>query len=332
MSKCLVALVLAFAIGAPRVQAIANPTASDTDRDGISDELEAALLAQFAPTFLVSADDCSGRPAEFASLKSEPVVLSENGTIYGQAFPRKGRPDQAELHFYHLWRADCGDLGHSLDAEHVSALVSRDQTSNWKALYWYAAAHEDTVCDASQIARASTIGAELHGPRVWISRGKHASFLSDALCARGCGSDDCGDLRPLAVPAIINLGEPAAPAGGTAWVDAPQWPLAAKMRRSDFDDTRLVRVDQLSAGAILWANPQKRPYQAAIHGGNDTVDGVATSARATDAALDLADDKTGNALAGALNDTGNGLAKSYSGVKRAMRVAAKKVGEALGVH
>jgi len=332
MSKWLFAAALVFAIAALPIEAAADSAASDTDRDGISDALEAALLAQFAPKFLVSVDDCSGLPAEFVSLQSKPVVLSDNGTIYGQAFPRKGQPDQVELHFYHLWRTDCGNMGHNLDAEHVSALVSRDRDASWKALYWYAAAHEDTICDDSQIARATTIGAELQGPRIWISRGKHASFLSETLCARGCGSDECRDMRPLSVLAIINLGEPASLASGAAWAAAPQWPLAEKMLRSDFDDARLVRVNQLSADTILWANPQKRPYQAAIRSGNDTADGVATGAHATDAALDLADERTGNTLARASNNTGNGLAQSYSGVKRALRITAKRLGNVVGIR
>jgi len=325
-------VVLALAVFTPTAVAFAATALADTDRDGLSDALENALLVQFEPRFLISAQDCSTRPAEFVPLKSKPIVQTENGTIYGQAIPRKGQPDQVELHFYHLWRIDCGDMGHPLDAEHVSALVSRDESSNWKALYWYAAAHEDTVCDASQIARASTVDGEFRGPQVWISRGKHGSFLSDALCKRGCGGDVCENLQPLAVTAIINLGEPSAPASGATWVDAPQWPLAGKMRRSDFADVRTARVDQLSTTTILWANPQKRPYQAAIRGGNDTFDGVTVGAQATDAALDLADVKTGNALANASNSTGSGLAKSYGGVKKALSVTAQKVGKALGAH
>ena len=334
MRKIVPAALLAFALPWASAQ-VAAPT--DSDRDGLSDTLEDALLIQFAPRFLISAQDCSLRPAEFVPLESKPIVESENGTIYGQAIPRIGQPDQVELHFYHLWRVDCGDMGHALDAEHVSALVSRDQAANWKALYWYAAAHEDTVCDASQIARASTVDAELHGPQIWISRGKHASFLSDVLCKRGCGADECSNLQPLAIAAIINLGEPSAPIGEATWVDVPQWPLAGKMRRSDFADARLARVDQLSTTTILWANPQKRPYQAAIRGGNDTFVGVAAGAHATDAALtatdaalDLADTKTWNALANASSSTGNGLAKSYGGVKKALSITAQKVGKALG--
>ena len=327
MRKLLPIAMLTFAL--PLASAQTN-TPADSDHDGLSDVLEGALLKQFEPRFLISAADCSARPAAFVPLQAKPMVEFENGTIYGQAFPRTGKPDQVELHFYHLWRIDCGDRGHNLDAEHVSALVSRDDDSNWKALYWYAAAHEDTVCDASQISRASTVDAVDRGPKVWISRGKHASFMSTALCSHGCGGDECRDLQPLAVAAIINLGEPGAPVSGTTWVDVPQWPLGVKMRRSDFDNVRLARVDQLSATTILWANPQKHPYQGIIRNSRNTVDGVATGARATDAALDLADEKTGNALAGASTSTGNGLSKSYRGVKNALRITAQKVGNALG--
>jgi hypothetical protein len=334
MRKIVFAMVLVAALPAISAQSLAPV---DSDHDGLSDALEDALLTQFAPQFMVSATDCSLRPAKFVPLETKPVVESEDGTIYGQAFSRAGHPDQVELHFYHLWRKDCGDLGHALDAEHVSALVSRNQSENWKALYWYAAAHEDTVCDGSQIARASTLGAEDHGPQIWISRGKHGSFLNEALCARGCGGDECRKLEPLAIAAIINLGEPSAPAAGTAWVNAPQWPLSVKMHRSDFADARTERVDQISAATILWANPQKRPYQGAIRGGNGTIDGVASGAIATDialtktdAALGVANTKTGNALSGASKNTGNSLAKSYGGVKKALGVTARKVGKALG--
>jgi hypothetical protein len=339
MGKSLSTAVLAIAIAMPATLAFAATIPADTDRDGLSDALEDELLKQFTPRFLISDQDCSVRPAEFTPLQTKPVIASENGTIYGQAIPRKGEPDQVELHFYHLWRLDCGDLGHPLDAEHVSALVSRDESSNWKALYWYAAAHEDTLCDSSQITRASTVNAELSGPQVWISRGKHGSFLSDVLCQRGCGGDECLNLHPLAIAAIINLGEPGAPVNGATWVDAPQWPLASKMRRSDFADVRLKRVDQLSTTTILWASPQKRRYQGAIHSGNATIGGVVTGARATDSALvatdtalDLANTKTGNALANASSNTGNGLAKSYSGVKKALSTTVHKVGKALGAH
>jgi hypothetical protein len=339
MRKRISGVLLAFLISISAAVTSATNIPVDSDRDGLSDALEDALLRQFAPHFLISAQDCSARPAEFVPLQSKPVIQSENGTIYGQAMPRDGHPDEVELHFYHLWRLDCGDLGHPFDAEHVSALLSRDGASNWKALYWYAAAHEDTLCDSSQITRASTVGAEIGGPQVWISRGKHGSFLSDVVCQHGCGGDECQNLQPLVIAAIINLGEPSAPAEGVKWIDAPQWTLASKMRRSDFPEGCLARVDQLSVTTILWAKPQKRHYQGAIHTGNATIGGVATGARATDAAmvatdtaLDLANTKTSDALAKASSNTGNGLAESYGGVKKALSTTVKKVGKALGAQ
>jgi len=324
--------VLLFALSIGSAQDIAPNATEDSDHDGLRDALEDALLTQFAPQFMVSADDCSGRPAVFVPFEEMPVVQAENGTIYGQVFPRAGHADQVEVHYYHLWRTDCGEMGHNLDTEHVSALLVHDQTSKWKALYWYAAAHEDTVCDASQIARAATIDAELHGPQVWISRGKHASFLSDAICAHGCGGDNCREMAPLAVEKVINLGELTAPMNGATWINSPEWPLAAKMSRSDFTDARTARVDQLSATSVAWADQEKRPLQAAIRSGNNTRNGIASGSRATDTALDLADAKTGKALDSASSNTGSGLSKALRGVRKALGATARKVGDALGVR
>ncbi len=333
------AVLLAVTVYVLPAQTVASALPTDSDHDGLSDTLEDALLAQFQPQFMISPGDCSVRPARFVLLQNKPTVQLEDGTIYGQVFPLAGHANQIEVHFYHLWRTDCGDMGHNLDAEHVSAVVSHDVAGNWKALYWYAAAHEDTLCDSSQLARAPTLDAVMHGPQVWISRGKHASFLSDRLCTHSCGSDDCRDQVPLAVPAIINLGELSAPAGGATWVDARDWPLADKMRRSDFDDVRIARTKQLPAGTIAWANPQKRPYQAAILGGNNTVGGIAAGAHATDtaltatdAALGVSSEKTGNALGKASSGTGKSLARTYGGVKKALGITAKKVGKALGAR
>jgi len=326
-----------FTIAVPIALSQAAPT--DADRDGLADVLETELLTQFSPHFMVSPRDCSNLPAEFSPLALKAVFQADNGTIYGQAFPRPGHTDQIELHFYHLWRTDCGEMGHALDAEHVSALVSRDGPTNWKALAWYAAAHEDTVCDRSQIARAAAVGAENHGPNIWISRGKHASFLNTKVCNQGCGGDDCSELQPVETRAVINLGEPSLPLNGATWVDDPHWQLARKMRRSDFSEVRIARLDQLPDPAILWADPPKGSYQGAIRTSGNTAASIGEGARATgaaltatDVALDLADSKTGDALTGATSATGRGLAKTCQGVMKALRMTAKKTGKALGAN
>src|SRR6478752_5435283 len=131
----------------------------DSDHDGLTDETEQALLIQFAPAFMVSWQDCADAPALFSPGRSDPTVRSEEVAIYGQVTPREFDSRQAvEIHYYHLWKSDCGRMSHPLDAEHVSVLAvknSSSETTEWHALYWYAAAHEDTLCDASQITRAS---------------------------------------------------------------------------------------------------------------------------------------------------------------------------------
>jgi hypothetical protein len=47
---------------------------SDSDHDGISDHLEQQLLEKFAPQFMLSRNECDGRPAELQAGSREPRV------------------------------------------------------------------------------------------------------------------------------------------------------------------------------------------------------------------------------------------------------------------
>jgi len=309
----------------------------DSDGDGLSDHLEDELLKQFQPTWMIGKEDCSVKPAQFASGASTPTAVADDGTIYGQAFPYRGHRDEIELHFYHLWRQDCGQMGHALDAEHVAVLVRSQQTDGdeklkWRALYWYSAAHEDTVCDASQITRSTTIHAEDKGATVWVSPGKHASFLNEELCADGCGGDKCTAMDRMKNRDVVNMGELSRPVDGAVWVASSQWPLADKMRRSDFPEARLTRLERLPESDVAWANPAKRPAQAAIYGGNSAVNGIAAGGRSTDTALVLANGNTGRALGKAQRNTGNALSRSYKNVVKAVGGAATSTGKALGIE
>jgi hypothetical protein len=308
----------------------------DSDHDGLSDSLEQALLIQFAPTFMVGRDDCSNIPAEFRPNVSTPEVMAENGTIYGQVLPAKMSTDDvpaAEIHYYHLWRRDCGSHGHPLDAEHVSVLVrasdSHLASSAWRALYWYAAAHEDTICDVSQIARASTLDAEDRGAKIWISPGKHASFLNETLCQRGCGADKCEKMEVLAPGKLINLGEPGHPMNGSLFISSSAWPLASKMASTNFPPAPLVRLNQLPETDIAWFNPGKHPAQGVIAISSSTEDAIAGSGRNTTSAISNAGDSTNVAISAAGDSTGNALQKSSHHTKRALGISARHVGEAL---
>ena len=291
----------------------------DSDHDGLSDALEQSLLERFTPTFIISKEDCSVAPARFREGVAIPTPVADDATIYGQAFPAEGG---VELHFYDLWRADCGRLGHPLDTEHVSALVggTGEDASTYTARYWYAAAHEDTVCDASQITRAATIHAQTHGAKIWVSTGKHASFLDEELCRRGCGGDRCEEMTELHNVHIVNLGEADAPMNGAVWAQSAAWPglLTTKMMRSDMRAPLLTRLESLPDTDVAWANPDKRPAQATIAAGNTTIDALAMSDRKTNTALVIAGDHTGSALD-----------KSYGAVKGAIGTSLRNTGRFL---
>jgi hypothetical protein len=292
----------------------------DTDHDGLSDQLEQAILVQFKPKFMVDQADCSAVPAEFRPEDRDPTIQAENGTIYGQVFPSKNAdPAESlvEVHYYHLWKKDCGRMGHALDTEHVSAVIKTND-GQWKAVYWYAAAHEDTPCDASQISRAATLDAEDHGATVWISAGKHASFLNEELCRRGCGGDLCEKMAPLAVGKIVNLGESGMPMNGASWIASARWPLTAKMVRTDFKPATVARLENLPESDIAWVNPSKRPQQHAIAAGDSTIDALVTSNQNTDTAISTAGGHTGNALD-----------KTYRDVTHSLGVSARNVGRFL---
>ena len=310
--------------------------AIDSDHDGMSDALEQALLIQFAPTFMVARHDCSEIAAEFAPDMETPTVKAENGTIYGQVFPAKSSSDDlptAEIHYYHLWKRDCGPHGHPLDAEHVAVLVSasdRDlDSAKWKAIYWYAAAHEKTVCDVSQITRASTIHAEENGAKVWISPGKHASYLNETLCKAGCGADKCVDMVALRPGRIINLGEPGHPMNGSIFIASSEWPLLDKMSNTNFPPEPIARLNQMPDTDIAWFNAGKHPAQGIIAVSSSTEQVIAGGADHTISSLSKAGTSTDVAISVAQDGTRNALQKGYRHTKHALGTSARHVGEAL---
>jgi hypothetical protein len=282
---------------------------ADQDHDGFSDDFEQSLLRKFAPVFHVSANDCAGLPAEFSPDSLRPVAAAANGTIYGQVF-RSG--PYIEIHYYHLWARDCGSLGHALDAEHISGLLSGEGAP--KALYWFAAAHQATVCELNSASSAAALHAEDTGPEVWVSEGKHASFLTSSLCGRGCGADSCKLTKRLEPSHIVNIGEPGAPMNGAIWVNSPAWPMAAKMT-TDFDAARLDALNT-SGGELVLFQPSP-PTQAVISG-------LGAGPRYTAGALDTAGNHTDSALDTAERHTRKSLDASRRSVIRFLSGGKKK--------
>ena len=279
-------LLIAMAIAAPA-------TAQDLDRDGVADGLEQALFERFAPTLLLARSECDGVPASFVSNLLAPRVLAKDATLYGQAFRLPSIDDRArvELHFFHLWARDCGRRGHDLDVEHVSAIVSaatlESPMSSWLAEVWYAAAHEGSVCDASSGARATVIGAETSGPRVFVSRGKHASYLDRGQCKWGCGGDECGDDRVVVPLRIINIGEGDAPLNGALWIHSDRWPLHTKLG-SDFEPALRARLDDPNDDHVIPLMQHRRGPQAPVLAGDTALDGLEVAAESAKGAFGTA--------------------------------------------
>lgn len=268
--------------------AAATVSAQDLDRDGLSDQLEQALLDRFAPTLLLARGECEVAPASFRPFTPEPLVQRQDGTIYGQAFASETIDGRArvELHFFHLWSRDCGRLGHDLDAEHVSAMVSASRPdappSLWMADVWYAAAHQGSACDASSGAPARVINAEANGPRVFVSKGKHASYFDRGQCKWGCGGDECGDDRVIVPHTVVNIGERDAPLAGALWIQSDRWPLSKKLS-SDFDPAMRGRLDEVDHVMPLMLH--LRAPQAPVLAGDTALDGLGTAVTQTKGAL-----------------------------------------------
>lgn len=317
--------ILFFLFLFPLQANFATAYSGDSDGDGLADQFEQELLVKFLPRFMVSASDCNGLPAEFQPGVSEPRPQEGNGTIYGQVFKSAsyGRAVAfLEIHYYHLWAADCGRTGHALDVEHVSVLAAAsndgEPAASWKALYWYAAAHEDTSCDSSHGARAADIDAELSGPTVWISGGKHASFLSVETCRGGCGGDDCNEMRALTPLKLVNLGEPGSPMNGALWSGSSKWTLAEKMR-SDFPEAVLASLDGAEKPGVVPLNQSQASIKAAAHAGVSTANAISLADKKTDDALNASAGATGRALGRAQTNVGRFLKRAWNGVLEVMK-------------
>jgi hypothetical protein len=289
----------------------AQTTGEDADGDGLSDALEQALLERFLPRFHVTQGECAGLPAFFAPGEGTPRVLAADGAIYGQAFPLP-RPEgpRIELHYFHLWEKDCGRLSHPLDVEGVSVLLAAEdgeaQASGWRALYWYAAAHEETVCDVSHGAHATALHAVEQGAEVFISRAKHASYLSRQRCKLGCGGDSCKPSHEMRVARVLNLGQPGHPLHGADFIGSAAWPLARKME-PDFTETVIQQLAGASPKKIVAVNSALPPVRATIYAGEEILSGTGTGKRHTGSAVKTGKSATESAVGKAFRATGRFL-------------------------
>jgi hypothetical protein len=150
-----------------------------------------------------------------------------------------------------LWDRDCGRVARPLDAEHLAALISNEPDGGSKAIYWYAGAHAKTVCDISSAAHSAAVRAERRGPRVWSSSGKHALYLTQAMCKSGCGADSCdGSVELEHVGPVVNLGELDSPANGSLWISSPNCVLSDRMY-TDFSEDIVTRLEATTNDVVV---------------------------------------------------------------------------------
>jgi len=295
-------------------------TAQDLDRDGLPDALEQALLDRFLPTLVLSADECDARPAAIRPGSADPAVMARDGTLYGHVTLR-ATSDQAvevEIKYFHLWGRDCGRPSHAWDVEHVSALLSGPgldaPLDAWRADYWYAAAHEGTVCDASSGATAATLRASTVGPYVYVSRGKHASYLARGQCKWGCGSDLCDSPgEPLTRAGVVNVGEPDAPMNGATWMHSGQLALADKLA-TDFAPTFRARFDVEPPTTVQALRVHLRPFQAPILGGDTGLDALNATRRAAVEAVTTSGEAAATAALATGRAVGTALSRTVKGI------------------
>lgn len=305
---------------------LGNSTAAaqDLDRDGLPDALEQALLERFLPTFVISAGECDGLPASMLPDRRDPVVAERDGTVYGHVsrVPGAAGVVDLEIKYFHLWGRDCGRPSHDLDVERVSTLVRASSIDAlpdaWRAVYWYAAAHEGTVCDASSGAAAETLRASNGGPFVYVSRGKHASYLNRGHCKWGCGSDLCDPGSPSPHAAVVNVGEIEAPLNGATWIRSGKWSLAAKLA-PDLNEARRAQFDARPT-SVLALRIGLRPYQAPILGGDTGLDALVASGEAALDAVTTGAAAAGTAVESAAKAVGTSVTGTVRGIRRFLRL------------
>ena len=155
---------------------------------------------------------------------------------------------------------------------------------------------------------------------IWISSGKHASFLTENLCLRmGCGGDRCERMIPFSPGRIINLGEPGAPLNGAVWIASGSWQLAEKMT-SDFDDSVRLKLERLEREEVTFLNGPPPPSKALLLAGNKIIGALETGLSETETALSITSCQTGRTVKRALSEAGGSLQRSL-----------KKVGKWLGI-
>ena len=245
---------------------------------------------------MVGVQDCSGIPTEFRPGVKKPEPETDDGTIYGQVFPSKaagGALPTAEIHYYHLWRRDCGAMVMRWIPSMCRCSCARPAAisipQHGRRCTGILQPTKTLFAMKSQIARASTPHAVNHGARIWIIPGKEASSGTGSLGLAGCGETNVQHAC-LEPGKLINLERLAGREGDFHRLEC----LAASAQNcnTNFPAGPVARLNQLPDSDIAWFNAGRHPAQGVIAVSSSTQQALARSGQNTTSAISVAGDST----------------------------------------
>lgn len=181
---------------------------NDLDGDGLDDEFEARIAADYLPFRAVHPDDACAL-----------------GAILFRVYPHPDAPATRLLVIIDaIFERDCGTSGHIGDNEVSAMTIDPSLPAPEGILALRAIAHQSTPCQKitecgpcrganySACTTAQRPGRTGNYPVIFYSRGKHGSYLSEPECDNACFfTNQCELPSAPDEPQMINLGEPDLP-------------------------------------------------------------------------------------------------------------------------
>jgi hypothetical protein len=176
---------------------------TDLDGDGLADDDEARIAADYLPFLALSPDD----------------GCAVMGILY-RASPHPLDPTRVHVVYDLLYDEDCGAGGHVGDDEVFAVTIDPARPAPHGILAMVAIAHQDTACEETTecgcgdgMDACDTVA--WHGeawPAVHPSRDKHGNYLFDDVCDGACVFTNwCDEASEPPAPVLVNAGEPDRP-------------------------------------------------------------------------------------------------------------------------
>lgn len=169
-----------------------NSFIRDDDHDWLADDCEYQLAKAFAPALAMSPNDrCK---------LGEPYWAAK----YFPNDPARNWGEFVRIAYMPAYYEDCSEVGenHWGDSEFLMIGLQYNKfTQHWEVRDAYLSAHAGAQTNSSDYVVRTNLEYPtwpLTYPRIWISRGKHANYISRDACNRGAlGFDTCSDNQPL---------------------------------------------------------------------------------------------------------------------------------------